>query len=291
MFAEILVNAVATGLLIGSIYAALALGLAITFGILHIPNIAHPAFVVLGAYAAAFANERGWDPIVTAIVGALPFYAVGAIFYEFYARAFERRGGGDTMQALTLFFGVSLVIETALVIKFGTNQQTVDVEYVGQSLRLGLLVMPYRLLVPAVVAPVVVFLLWAYLKFTYTGIAIRAVAYEERALQVSGLDPARIKRHAFGIAAATALIGGAILIIIGPIDPFAGRSQIGRAFAVVILAGMGAVPGTLAAAFVIGVAESLVSAFLNPSWAPGVAFTILLATLAFKPQGLFGASR
>src|SRR5215471_11856500 len=103
MFLEISVNAVATGLLIGSIYAALALGLAVTFGILHIPNIAHPAFVVLGAYVAVAANDRGWDPIVAAAVAALPFYGVGVLFYEFYARIFERRGGGDTMQALTLF--------------------------------------------------------------------------------------------------------------------------------------------------------------------------------------------
>lgn len=291
MFLEILVNAVATGLLIGSIYAALALGLAVTFGILHIPNIAHPAFVVLGAYVAVAANQRGWDPIVAAAVAALPFYGVGALFYEFYARVFERRGGVDTMQALTLFFGVSLVIETMLVLQFGANQQTVDVDYVGQSLRLGLLVMPYRLLVPAAVAPVLIAGLWVYLRTTATGIAIRAVATEERALQVSGIDPARIKRHAFGIAVATAALAGAVLVIIAPVDPFAGRLQIGRAFAVVILAGMGALPGTLASAFIIGVAEQLVTAFLSPSWAPGVAFAFLLATLAFRPQGLFGAAR
>jgi branched-chain amino acid transport system permease protein len=291
MFLEILVNAVATGLLIGSIYAALALGLAVAFGILHIPNIAHPAFVVLGAYVAALANDRGWDPIVAAAAAAVPFYAVGALFYEFYARVFERRGGVDTMQTLTLFFGVSLVIETVLVMQFGTNQQTVDVDYVGRSLHLGLLVMPYRLLVPAAVAPVLILGLWAYLRMTATGIAIRAVATDERALQVSGRDPARIKRHAFGIAAATAVVAGAVLVIIGPVDPFAGRLQIGRAFAVVILAGMGALPGTLVAAFIIGVAEQLVSAFLSPSWAPGVAFAILLATLALRPQGLFGAAR
>jgi branched-chain amino acid transport system permease protein len=291
MFLEILVNAVATGVLLGSIYAALALGLAVTFGILHIPNIAHPVFVILGAYVAAVANEYGWDPLVAALAGVLPFYAIGALFYEFYARVFERRGEADTMQALTLFFGVSLVVETALALEFGTNQQTVDLDYVGRSLSIGLVVLPYRLLVPAAVAPVLILTLWAYLKYTYTGIAIRAVAYEERALQVSGLDPRRIKRHTFGIAAVTALVAGAILVITGPVDPFSGRLQIGRAFAVVILAGLGAVPGTLVAALVIGVAESLVSAFLNPSWAPGVAFTVLLATLALKPEGLFGASR
>jgi branched-chain amino acid transport system permease protein len=291
MLLEILANALVTGVLLGSIYAALALGLAVTFGILHIPNVAHPVLVVLGAYVAAAANAAGWDPLLAALAAAVPFYLLGAAFYQLYARVFERRGDPDTMQALTLFFGVSLVVETLLLLRFGTDHQTVDVDYVGQSLRLGLIAMPYRLLVPAAVTPVLILGLWLYLRHSYAGIAIRAVAHDERALMVSGIDPVRIKRHAFGIAAVTALVAGAMLVITGPVDPFSGRLQIGRAFAIVVLAGMGSLPGTLIAALIIGVAESLVSAFINPSWSPGVAFTVLLATLALRPQGLFGGAR
>jgi len=291
MFIEQFVNALATGIMLGAIYAAIALGLALTFGILHIPNIAHPVFVVAGAYAVAVANGYGWDPLLSGLIAGVPFYLAGIFFYEFYARAFERGGRADTMQALTLFFGVSLVLETVLLLKFGTDLQTVEVEYVGQRLPIGILMLPYRLLVPAAVAPLLIATFWAYLKYTYTGIALRAVAHDDRALHVSGINPTRIKRHAFGLAAALAVIAGAILIITGPVDPFSGRYQLGRAFAIVVLAGMGAIPGTLAAAIIRGVAESLVSAFLNPSWAPGVAFAVLLATLAIKPQGLFGAKQ
>jgi branched-chain amino acid transport system permease protein len=276
---------------LGSIYALMALGLAITFGILHIPNVAHPALVIVGAYAVAISNSYGLDPILAGFLWSVPFYFLGVGFYEFYARSFETRGGGNTLQSLTLFFGASLIIEVALAVGFGTDLRSVDVGYVGQSLHLGLVVIPYRFLVPALVAPVVILLLWLYLGNTRIGLAIRAVAHDERAVSISGVDPFAVKRHAFGIAMALAAIAGAALIITGPVDPFAGRIHIGRVFAIVVLAGMGALPGTLLAGILIGVAESLVMSFFSPAWAPGVAFAILLATLGLRPTGLFGAAR
>jgi branched-chain amino acid transport system permease protein len=291
VFLDIATNALASGLALGSIYALVALGLAITFGILHIPNVAHPALVIAGAYAVVMANGHGFDPILASLVLAVPFYFLGLAFYEFYARAFERKGQGNTLQSLTLFFGVSLVIEIGLVVAFGADLRSVDVPYVGQSLKLGFVVLPYRFLVPALIAPLVILAIWLYMTRTYAGLAIRAVAHDERALSISGVSPAAIKRHAFGIATALAVIAGAALVIIGPVDPFAGRLQIGRVFAIVVLAGLGSIPGTLVAAILIGVAESFVTAFFSPSWAPGVAFAILLVTLGLRPQGLFGAAR
>lgn len=291
VFLDLATNALVSGIALGSIYALLALGLAITFGVLHIPNVAHPALVIAGAYAVVFANMRGFDPILASLVLAIPFYFIGLAFYEFYARAFERRGRGNTLQSLTLFFGVSLVIEVGLVVAFGTDLRSVSVPYVGQSLTVGFVVLPYRFLVPALIAPVVIALLWLYLTRTYSGLAIRAVAHDERALSISGVSPSAVKRHAFGIATALAVIAGAALVITGPIDPFAGRVQMGRVFAIVVLAGLGSIPGNLVAAMLIGIAEAFVTAFLSPSWAPGVAFAILLATLALKPNGLFGATR
>jgi branched-chain amino acid transport system permease protein len=291
IFLDLGTNALVSGLALGSIYALLALGLAITFGILHIPNIAHPALVVAGGYAAVMANERGYDPILASIVLALPFYLLGLLFYEFYARVFERRGERNTLGSLTLFFGVSLVIEIGLVIAFGTDLRSVSVPYVGSSFVFGLVVLPYRFLVPALVSPAVIILLWVYLTRTHTGLAIRAVAYDEKALAISGMSARSVKRHAFGIATGLAVIAGGVLVITGPIDPFAGRIQIGRVFAIVVLAGLGSVLGTIAAAMLIAVTESLVTAFAAPSLAPGIAFAILLTTLALRPSGLFGAMR
>lgn len=289
---DILLNAIVTGILLGSVYASLALGLGLTFGILHIPNIAHPSLVVAGAFFVyTLSSLWGLDPIVAAIIGLVPFYLLGVVLYGFYSRVFERRGGANVLQSLTLFFGLSLVIEILLALAFGSELKSISVSYIGSSLRLGLLTIPYRLLIPALLAPVTIAAVWLYLSRTNSGTAIRAVAHEERALSIAGLNPASVKRHAFGIATATAVIAGAALIMVGPIEPFAGRYQIGRVFAIVVLAGMGSIPGSLVIALVIGVAESLVSTYLNPSWSPGVAFAILLLGLAGRPQGLFGGAR
>jgi branched-chain amino acid transport system permease protein len=291
LFLDLFLNAVATGIVEGSIYALVSVGLAITFGILHIPNLAHPALVIAGAYFAYLMNLRGFDPIIGSLPVAILFYGVGLLIYEFYLRIFEKQGRQNTLQSLTLFFGVSLVIEIGLLVYFGADPRSVDVPYVGRSLSVGLLTVPYRLLVPAMVGPIVILGLWLYLKHTRTGLAMRAVGHDEQAISIAGIDPVRIKRHAFGIATATAAIAGAALIIVGPVNPFAGRLEIGRVFAIVVLAGMGSIPGTLAAAFLIGIAESLVASFVNPSWAQGTAFLVLLFTLALRPTGLFGAAR
>lgn len=288
---DLTLNALATGVMLGSIYALMALGLAITFGVLHIPNVAHPALVVTGAYAVIALNRWGVDPIVAGFLWAPAFYLLGLAFYGFYARAFEARGGGNTLQSLTLFFGLSLVVEVALVVAWGTDLRSVSVPYVGRSLHLGPFVLPYRFLVPALVTPLVIAALALYLTRTDRGLAIRAVAHDERAVSVSGVDPAAVKRHAFGLATALAVVAGAALVITAPVDPFAGRIHLGRVFAIVVLAGMGNMPGVLFAGILIGVAESLVMAFLSPTWAPGVAFAILLATLGLRPTGLFGGAR
>lgn len=288
---DILLNAVVTGILLGSVYASLALGLGITFGILHIPNIAHPTLVVAGAFFVYTLAQWGLDPIVAAVIGLVPFYVLGLALYFFYSRVFERRGGANVLQSLTLFFGLSLVVEILLSLGFGSELKSVSVSYIGSSLKIGVLTVPYRLLIPALLGPVMIAAVWLYLSRTNSGTAIRAVAHEERALSIAGLDPAAVKRHAFGIATATAVVAGAALIMVGPVEPFAGRFQIGRVFAIVVLAGMGSIPGSLVIAIAIGVAEALVSSYLNPSWSPGVAFAILLLGLAFRPQGLFGAAR
>jgi branched-chain amino acid transport system permease protein len=284
-------NALVTGIVLGCVYALAALGLAITFGLLHIPNVAHPAMVTGGSYAVIFSNRYGIDPLAAGLLWAIPFYMLGVLLYEFYSRSFESRGRGNSLQALTLFFGISLIIEVSLVVAFGTELRSVNAGYVGHSLVVGLVIIPYRFLIPAALAPVIILILWLYLTRTNTGLAIRAVAYEERALQICGLDPMAVKRHAFGLAMALAVLAGAALVVTAPADPFAGRAHLGRVFAIVVLAGMGTLPGTLAAAILIGIAESLVMAFLSPSWAPGVAFAILLATLGLRPNGLFGAPR
>ncbi len=211
--------------------------------------------------------------------------------YQIYFASFERRGRSNTLQSFTFFFGVALVLEVALILVAGVDLTSVNAAYIGKSLSLGIIRMPYRLIVPFAVGAVVGIGMWLFLARSRVGLAIRAVAHDSDALSIVALSPTRAKRHAFGIAMMTASVAGAALIVASPVDPFTGAEYIGRTFAVVVLAGMGSVPGTLVAALVIGLLESLVITFVGATWAPGVSFAALLACLAIRPSGIFGIAR
>jgi len=291
MLFELGANAVVSGLLLGGLYAVASLGLTIAFGLLQVPNVAHPTFMVLGAYCAYLGNLLGVDPVIASVIFAPAFYLAGMVFYQAYFVCFERRGRGNTLQSFTFFFGIAMVLEVALILAVGVDLRSVDVGYVGKSLAIGFVTMPYRFIIPFVIGSIVGGGMWLFLSRTHMGLAIRAVAHDDKALRIVALSPTQVKRHAFGIAMLTAALAGAAVIIVNPVDPFIGREYIGRSFAIVVLAGMGSVPGTLAAAVIIGLLESLVITFVGATWAPGVAFAVLLATLAIKPSGIFGIAR
>jgi branched-chain amino acid transport system permease protein len=142
--------------------------------------------------------------------------------------------------------------------------------------------------IPCLLALVMLALLQIFLSKTFTGRAIMAVAQDQGALQLMGADPVRIKRIAFALSIATTSLAGACLIIIQPVEPSVGREYIVRVFAICVLGGLGSLPGTVIGAMLLGVFESLTATFYGPSWAPAVAFSFLLLTLAFRPAGLLG---
>lgn len=286
--ADLLLNAVAAGILLGGFYAAVALGLSICFGQLDIVNIAHPAFIIVGSYVAYTVNAAlGLDPILIGFLAAPVFFLVGVAVYRIYYVSFERTGQ-ESLRGLAFFFGVMFIIEVVLLLIYGVDYRLVGASYIGGSLHLGPLNLPLRLLVPFLVSLVMFALVYAFLSRTFIGRAILAVSQDRLALQLMGADPVKIKQWAFGLGIATTAIAGALLIVIGPVEPSVGRLYIGRVFAIVVLGGMGSIGGTLIAALILGVAESIVSTFYGPSWAPAVSFGILLLTLAVRPSGLFG---
>ena len=285
---DLLINAIAAGLLLGGFYAAVTVGVSISFGMLDIVNIAHPAFIILGSYIAYFVSINfGVDPIVVSIVALPAFYALGAVVYQVYYAAFERRGQ-ESLRGLAFFFGLLFVTEVSLILVFGVDYRYVNAAYIGPSIHIGLMDLPLRMLVPCLVALALFGALQLFVTRTFLGRAIMAVSQDQLALQLMAADPVRIKRIAFGISIATASIGGALLIVIQPVEPSVGREYIGRVFAICVLGGLGSMPGTLIAAMILGVVENLTSTFYGPSWAPAVAFGFLLLTLAFRPAGLLG---
>jgi branched-chain amino acid transport system permease protein len=285
---SLLINAIISGLLIGGFYAAVTCGVSISFGILDIVNIAHPAFVILGSYIAYIINAKfGFDPILTSIVVIPAFYALGAGIYQIYYVAFERRGQ-ESLRGLAFFFGLLFITEVSLVLYFGVDYRYVQAPYIGPTWHFGFVDIPLRILVPCLVSLLLIACLQLVLTRTFIGRAIMAVAQDQLALRLMAIDPIRIKRIAFGISIATASLAGAFLIIIQPVEPSVGRDYIGRIFAICVLGGMGSLPGAVIAAMLIGIVESLTSTFYGPSWAPAVSFGFLLLTLAVRPAGLLG---
>ena len=281
-------NALVTGILLGGFYAALAIGLSIAFGLLDIVNIAHPAFIILGAFVAFIFNSQfGLDPILISLVFAPVFYVIGLLIYRVYYASFEKTGA-EALRGLAFFFGVMFIIEVLLIIYFGVDFQMVQAEYIDQKATFAAVDIPFRMLVPFVIAMIMTLGLQYFSSKTFFGRAMQAVAQDPLALRLMAIDPARIKRIAFGISLATCSVAGALFIIVMPIEPSIGRLYIGIVFAIVVLGGLGSQTGTLIGAMLLGMVESLITTFFGPSWSPAVAFGALILVLAFKPTGILG---
>ena len=284
----LLTNAVISGLLLGGFYAAVSIGVAISFGMLDIVNIAHPAFILLGSYVAFIGNSVfGIDPILAAVIALPAFYLLGMAAYQVYYVAFERRDD-QSLRGLSFFFGMLFIVEVGLILIFGVDYTSVQAWYGGGNLILGFIELPWRLLVPFLLGMAKVAGLQVFLSRTFIGRAIQAVAQDQQALRLMAANPTRIKRIAFGLSFATAALAGAAMIIIQPVEPSIGREYIGRIFAICVLGGLGSFPGMVIAAVTLGIVESLTSTFFGPSWAPAVAFGVLLLTLAVRPSGILG---
>jgi branched-chain amino acid transport system permease protein len=285
---ELLINALVAGLLLGGFYAVVALGICVAFGLLDVVNIAHPTFVILGSYATYITNTSfGWDPVLAGVIFTPVFFVLGVAVYRVYYNSFERTGA-EALRGLLFFFGLLFIIEVALLLQYGVDYRLVDAPYIGTSIHIAGIGLPPRLVVPFIVGLCLTVLLYLFLSRTFYGRAIMGVSQDSLALRLMGANPVTIKTIAFGLAIATASLAGALLIIIGPVEPFTGREYIGRVFAITVLGGIGSVGGTLVAALILGVVESLTSTFYGPSWALAVSFGILLLMLAVRPAGLFG---
>ncbi len=283
-----MLNAIVAGLLLGGFYAAVSVGVSISFGMLDVVNIAHPAFIILGSYIAYIVNDRlGFDPILTCLVLSPLFFALGMVLYRVYYLCFEKRGQ-ESLRSLAFFFGILFITEVALVLIFGVDYRMVRTAYGETTLRMGEVDFPLRMVVPFLVSVAMVVSVQLFLSHSFFGRAVLAVAQDQGALRLMGVDPVRVKELAFALSIATAGVAGAFLVVIQPVQPSISREYIGLVFAVCVLGGMGSIWGTLLAAFILGLAESFTATFFGPSWAPAVSFGILLATLAFRPAGLLG---
>src|SRR5260370_31082738 len=175
---DLLLNAVTAGLLLGGFFAAVTVGVSISFGILDIVNIAHPAFIILGSYIAYIVNAQfGLDPIVASIIALPAFYALGAVIYQIYYLSFEKRGQ-DSLRGLAFFFGILFITAVTLVLTFGVDYRYVQAGYAQQSWHIGIIDLPLRMLVPCLMSLAMLAVLQLFLTRTFTGRAVMAVSHD-----------------------------------------------------------------------------------------------------------------
>lgn len=283
----ILIPAILNGLLTGAVYALVALGLTLIYGVLHIINFAHGALLSAALFAAFFAYRMlGLDPYLAVFLLAPLFFALGYALQRFIIGPASR---GDDRNMLLVTLGIAVVIENALLYAFRADTRTINVPYAFETINFGFTF----LAVPRVVGFVAVFLvalaLWLIMTFTDMGRAIRAVAKEKVGAELVGIDVAHVYAMTFGLGSACVAVAACLLIPTYYVNPGVGNAFVLVAFTIVVLGGMGSVPGALVGALLIGVVESISGLFLGESLGQIGIFVIFIFVLLVRPSGLFGA--
>jgi len=283
---RILIPAILNGLMTGAVYALVALGLTLIYGVLHIINFAHGALLTAALFAAFFAYSLlGLDPYVAALGLAPLFFAIG---YGLQRFVIGPAAHGEDRNILLVTLGLAVAIENALLFAFRADTRTVNLPYAFDVVEFAgaFLALPRVVAFGAVLA--VALALWIAMRFTDTGKAIRAVAKEKLGAELSGIDVAHVYAVTFGLGTACVAIAACLLLPTYYVNPYAGNAFVLVAFTVVVLGGMGSVAGALLAGLFVGVVESLSGLWLGESLGQIGIFVMFILVLLLRPSGLFG---
>jgi branched-chain amino acid transport system permease protein len=284
---SLLFQSLLLGILLGGLYALLAAGLTLYFGVMRVVMIAHAAFLVLAAYLAWDVHQRfGIDPLLSLVVTVPLFFLAGVGFQRLLIA--RLRPATVTMMSVLLTFAVALVIEGMLGFVYSGTQRRVQLSYSAASIEvLGAQVAVVKLIAFGLAA---LSLLALYLLLTRSrfGQALRATIQHPQAARLIGIDTDKVAGYGFGLGLATAAVGGAALSLDSTIYPSLHWHWIGPLMAIIVVGGLGSIPGAAIAAMVLGIGQSLLQLPLGTTWAQTVFYLALFATLLVRPQGFFG---
>jgi branched-chain amino acid transport system permease protein len=277
---------IANGLLLGAIYAAVGVGFSLTWGVLNIINIAHGAMVMLGAYITWWLfSSFGVDPFLSIPLSMAVLFVLGYGLQRFIINRVIPYG---VFMTLVLTFGISLILIDLALIRFTGDYRSVTPWYAGAGFDLAGVILPYQRLAVFAVSLLLVAGLNAILGSTRLGRAIRATALNRQAAQLNGVNIFHIYAITFGIGAAMAGAAGSLLSATQTITPVMGNTYIGKSFVIATLGGLGTVQGALVGGLVLGLAESIGSAVIGPSYQAAIGYGILVLVLVFRPEGIMG---
>ena len=290
MTATIVAQQAVNGIVLGSLYVLVALGLTLIYGVLVQINFAHADFVTLGAFAAYFFMHFVGASYLAAIVVAL--LAGGALGWLINVAIFAPlRHKGSELLPLIATIGVSVMLQNAMLALFGPVPYAFDTPYSAKVFRIAGIFFTAQSAIIISVSTVTIAALYCFMRFTFLGKALRAVSQDRETAGLMGINPNALIMLTFVLASALAGMGGAMLAPVLVLTPFAGASVIVKAFAIVIIGGFGNVEGTILAGLIVGLIESFTTQYLDPGLIDIVVFGLLLLMLAFRPTGLISERR
>jgi branched-chain amino acid transport system permease protein len=275
------------GLLIGGVYALLASGLTLIFGVMNIINVAHGAFLILAAFVTySLWTATGVDPLATIAVTTPAMFAFGWVLYRYAVRRIRTAGPAPSV---LLTFSIALLLEGVMGLVWGNTSHAVRPAYFNESFHVGEIFLPKAQVYACLVAVGVLTALYAFLSRTWAGRAIRSSAVNPQGAQLVGVDIAAVAALTFAIGVATTGAGGSLVSVLYPFLPGSHYVWISRLLGIIVLGGMGSLPGAVVGALLIGVGETMTSTYVGPEWATAVPYAVIFVVLLARPQGLLGA--
>jgi branched-chain amino acid transport system permease protein len=279
-------NIIVAGLLTGAVYGLMALGLSVIFGVIRVVNFAHGEMMVLAMYAAYVANRlTGLDPLLTLPLVTLLLFLVG---YALQRGLINRYIARPEHEQFLLLLAVATIITASLLMGFGPDARNVQLDYAYDSYQLGGVLLDKVRILAALGAVVGSASLWAFFRFTRTGKAIRACADNQVGAQVVGLDVKRLYAVTFGLGAACVGAAGVLMLLLVDVQPYMATDYTLLAFIIVILGGLGSMPGALLGGILVGVSEAVSGFLIEPDFKSAFSYALLILVLLVRPQGLLG---
>ncbi len=283
---DLILQALFSGVLMGSVYALVALGLALAFGAMRIINLAHGELVLLAAYMAYLVESRtGLDPYAAIPLALVVVVGLSYVLFQLVDRIREHR----ELNSLILTFAVGIILTNAILLVFASDVRSTSSPFLQDALSIGPVYGMNGEIIAFCVSLLLMAMLWWWLKKSWYGRAVRAVSSNRNAATLMGINPRRIETVSFLVAGALASFAGIALYTMSVIQPAVGHALTVKAFIVTVLAGVGSIPGVFLGAILLGVTEALTVTLASSALQELAGMVLFLLVLFFLPNGLFGA--
>jgi branched-chain amino acid transport system permease protein len=282
LFLQVLIN----GVLLGGVYGCAAMGFSVIWGVMNLINLAHGSMIILGAYITYLINTAtGLDPFLTIPISGLALFLLGFLVQKYLINLVI---GGSVFMTLILTFGLDLVLINANLLLFTADLRSITTWYSGLVWKIGTLRIPYTRLGIFVFSLTLTLALFLFMNRTKLGNAIKATSFDKDAAGLVGVDILKVYAITFGIGAGLAGMTGSLISMIYSFSPVLGGSFTMKAFVIVVLGGLGSIPGAIVGGLILGIAENFASVLLEPGYTDAISFILLVVILVLRPRGILG---